>query len=73
MEPEVALVTAGVECDVLGIGYRDIPHSFTDGIDLGRRAPSAPSRMLWPLGTLAAWITVAARTAYGTWTGELPR
>jgi hypothetical protein len=24
MEPEVALVTAGVECDVLGIGYHDI-------------------------------------------------
>jgi hypothetical protein len=25
MEPEVALVTAGVEYDVLGIGYHDIP------------------------------------------------
>jgi hypothetical protein len=73
MEPEVALVTAGVECDVLGIGYRDILHAFTEGIGLGRRPPSAPSRMLWPLGTLTAWITVAARTAYGTWTGELPR
>ncbi|MFD5584143.1 HD domain-containing protein [Streptomyces sp. NPDC127063] len=24
MEPEVALVTAGVECDVLGIGYADV-------------------------------------------------
>jgi hypothetical protein len=24
MEPEVALVTAGVEYDVLGIGYHDI-------------------------------------------------
>src|SRR4030081_762782 len=24
MEPEVALVTAGVDCDVLGIGYHDI-------------------------------------------------
>jgi hypothetical protein len=32
MEPEVALVTAGVECDVLGLGYHDI--SDTDRAEI---------------------------------------
>lgn len=32
MEPEVALVTAGVEYDVLGIGYRDVPKTERDTI-----------------------------------------
>ncbi|MCU1495601.1 MAG: metal dependent phosphohydrolase [Acidimicrobiaceae bacterium] len=32
MEPEVALVTAGVETDVLGIGYRDLDPSLVEEV-----------------------------------------
>lgn len=32
MEPEVALVTAGVEYDVLGIGYHDLSDADRDAI-----------------------------------------
>jgi hypothetical protein len=37
MEPEVALVTAGVEYDVLGIGYHDI--SDADRTEITARHP----------------------------------
>jgi hypothetical protein len=32
LDPEIALVTAGVETDVLGIGYRDLPQSAIDAV-----------------------------------------
>jgi hypothetical protein len=32
MEPEVALVTAGVETDVLGIGYADLDRTLIDAV-----------------------------------------
>jgi C4-dicarboxylate transporter/malic acid transport protein len=42
--------------------------AITTGTDLFRVAAA-----VFFIGLLAAWITVAARTAYGTWTGELLR
>jgi hypothetical protein len=49
MEPEVALVTAGVEYDVLGIGYHDVSdadRARTSSTTSSRRSPRAsrPSR-----------------------------
>jgi hypothetical protein len=32
LEPEVALVTAGVETDVLGIGYADLDKTLIDAV-----------------------------------------
>jgi hypothetical protein len=42
--------------------------AITTGTDLFRVAAA-----VFFIGLLAAWITVAARTTYGTWTGELLR
>jgi HD superfamily phosphodiesterase len=46
MEPEVALVTAGVEYDVLGIGYRDISDADRDEIVQLHPRPDFKRRIL---------------------------
>ncbi|MFJ9680693.1 HD domain-containing protein [Streptomyces sp. NPDC101194] len=46
MEPEVALVTAGVEYDVLGIGYRDISDADRDSIVALHPRPDFKQRIL---------------------------
>jgi hypothetical protein len=46
MEPEVALVTAGVEYDVLGIGYQDIPDSVRADIVARHPRPDFKRRIL---------------------------
>ena len=44
MEPEVALVTAGVECDVLGIGYHDISDTDRAAITALHRGRTSSTR-----------------------------
>jgi hypothetical protein len=46
MEPEVALVTAGVECDVLGIGYYDISEAERAEITALHPRPDFKRRIL---------------------------
>jgi hypothetical protein len=46
MEPEVALVTAGVEYDVLGIGYHDVSAADRDEITALHSRPDFTRRML---------------------------
>jgi hypothetical protein len=46
MEPEVALVTAGVEYDVLGIGYGEIPEADRAGIVALHPRPAFKRRIL---------------------------
>ncbi|WP_405577395.1 HD domain-containing protein [Streptomyces sp. NBC_01190] len=46
MEPEIALVTAGVEYDVLGIGYHDIPPVDRDAITALHPRPDFKRRVL---------------------------
>ncbi|WP_436735956.1 HD domain-containing protein [Streptomyces sp. BBFR102] len=46
MEPEVALVTAGVEYDVLGIGYADIPSAEREKIVALHPRPDFKKRIL---------------------------
>lgn len=46
MEPEIALVTAGVEYDVLGIGYRDISDADRDSIVALHPRPDFKQRIL---------------------------
>jgi HD superfamily phosphodiesterase len=46
MEPEVALVTAGVELDVLGIGYKDVPEEVRDAIVAAHPRPDFKRRIL---------------------------
>lgn len=46
MEPEVALVTAGVETDVLGIGYHDLQRSVIDAVTDAHPRPDFKRRIL---------------------------
>lgn len=46
MRPEVALVTAGVELDVLGIGYADLPDATRDAIVAAHPRPDFKKRIL---------------------------
>ena len=46
MEPEVALVTAGVEYDVLGIGYQDISDAERAAITALHPRPDFKRRIL---------------------------
>ncbi|WP_211259862.1 HD domain-containing protein [Streptomyces violens] len=46
MEPEVALVTAGVEYDVLGIGYHDIDAETRDAVTRQHPRPDFKRRIL---------------------------
>jgi hypothetical protein len=46
MEPEVALVTAGVEYDVLGIGYHDVHAADRDEITALHPRPDFKRRIL---------------------------
>ncbi|MFI6641597.1 HD domain-containing protein [Streptomyces sp. NPDC050504] len=46
MEPEVALVTAGVEYDVLGIGYHDLAPEHRDAITALHPRPDFKRRIL---------------------------
>ncbi|WP_406231328.1 HD domain-containing protein [Nocardia sp. NBC_01009] len=46
MRPEIALVTAGVELDVLGIGYRDLPADIRDAIVAAHPRPDFKKRIL---------------------------
>ncbi len=54
MAPEAALVTAGVELGVLGIGYDTLPTETREASSPPTRAPtssagsSAPSMPVWP-------------------------
>ncbi|MBC7274104.1 MAG: diguanylate cyclase, partial [Streptomyces sp.] len=62
MEPEVALVTAGVEYDVLGIGYDDIaPGDREDVVALHPR-PGFKRRIL---GAFTDGIRPKPETAFG--------
>jgi HD superfamily phosphodiesterase len=46
MEPEVALVTAGVEYDVLGIGYHDLPAESRAAVVAAHPRPDFKRRIL---------------------------
>ncbi|MBC2641920.1 MULTISPECIES: HD domain-containing protein [unclassified Rhodococcus (in: high G+C Gram-positive bacteria)] len=46
MEPEVALVAAGVETDVLGIGYHDLEQSVIDAVTDAHPRPDFKRRIL---------------------------
>jgi glutamate-1-semialdehyde aminotransferase len=46
MEPEVALVTAGVELDVLGVGYDDVPEAIRNAIVTAHPRPDFKRRIL---------------------------
>lgn len=46
MEPEVALVTAGVEVDVLGIGYDEVPAAACEAIVAAHPRPDFKRRIL---------------------------
>ncbi|HEY4411085.1 MAG TPA: HD domain-containing protein [Acidimicrobiia bacterium] len=46
MEPEVALVTAGVETDVLGIGYHDLDPALIDAVVAAHPRPDFKRQIL---------------------------
>ncbi|MEV0260385.1 HD domain-containing protein [Streptomyces sp. NPDC050617] len=46
MAPEIALVTAGVELDVLGIGYADLPEDVREAIVAAHPRPDFKRRIL---------------------------
>jgi hypothetical protein len=46
MEPEVALVTAGVETDVLGIGYADLDRTLIDAVVSAHPRPDFKRQIL---------------------------
>ncbi|GAA1347781.1 HD domain-containing protein [Arthrobacter roseus] len=46
MDPEIALVTAGVETDVLGIGYRDLDRADLDAVTAVHPRPDFKKRIL---------------------------
>jgi hypothetical protein len=46
MEPEVALVTAGVETDVLGIGYHDLDRAAVDAVTGAHPRPDFKRQIL---------------------------
>jgi hypothetical protein len=46
MEPEIALVTAGVETDVLGIGYRDLDATDVKAVTDAHPRPDFKRRIL---------------------------
>jgi HD superfamily phosphodiesterase len=46
LEPEVALVTAGVETDVLGIGYSDLEPAQIDAVTAAHPRPDFKNRIL---------------------------
>lgn len=54
MAPEVALVTAGVDLDVLGIGYDSLPPETREAVAAAHPRPtssaasSTPSTPAWP-------------------------
>lgn len=62
MEPEVALVTAGVEYDVLGIGYRDISEEDRSAIVALHPRPDFKRRVL---GAFADGIRQKPETTFG--------
>ncbi|MCW2134688.1 HD domain-containing protein [Arthrobacter sp. VKM Ac-2550] len=46
MDPEIALVTAGVETDVLGIGYQDLDRSDIDAVTAAHPRPDFKRQIL---------------------------
>ncbi|MFF9839444.1 HD domain-containing protein [Streptomyces sp. NPDC013740] len=62
MEPEVALVTAGVEYDVLGIGYGDIPAARRAEIVALHPRPDFKRRIL---GAFADGVRQKPQTTFG--------
>ncbi|MCW2904352.1 MAG: hypothetical protein JWO67_6617 [Streptosporangiaceae bacterium] len=46
LEPEIALVTAGVETDVLGIGYSDLEPAQIDAVTAAHPRPDFKNRIL---------------------------
>ncbi|MFD8937546.1 HD domain-containing protein [Streptomyces sp. NPDC059578] len=46
LEPEVALVTAGVEYDVLGLGYHDLPDAVRDAVTAAHPRPGFKREIL---------------------------
>lgn len=62
MEPEVALVTAGVEYDVLGIGYRDISEEDRSAIVALHPRPDFKQRIL---GAFTDGIRQKPETTFG--------
>jgi hypothetical protein len=63
MEPEVALVTAGVEYDVLGIGYRDISDADRAAITALHPRPDFKRRILQ---AFTAGMAPRPDTTFGT-------
>ncbi|MFE4450135.1 HD domain-containing protein [Streptomyces sp. NPDC056796] len=62
MEPEVALVTAGVEYDVLGIGYEDVPDADRAAIVALHPRPDFKRRIL---GAFTEGIRPKPETTFG--------
>jgi hypothetical protein len=63
MEPEVALVTAGVEYDVMGIGYDDISADDRAAVTALHPRPDLKRRIL---GAFAEGMAARPETTFGT-------
>ncbi|WP_408637590.1 HD domain-containing protein [Nocardia terpenica] len=62
MEPEIALVTAGVELDVLGIGYHDLTDAQRDAVVAAHPRPEFKTRIL---AAFTAGIAHRPHTTFG--------
>ncbi|MFJ8146359.1 diguanylate cyclase [Streptomyces sp. NPDC096048] len=62
MEPEVALVTAGVEYDVLGIGYHDLPEADRAAVVALHPRPDFKRRIL---GAFTDGVRTKPDTTFG--------
>ncbi|GAB0107067.1 HD domain-containing protein [Nocardia sp. JMUB6875] len=62
MAPEIALVTAGVELDVLGLGYDDVTEDQRDAVTTAHPRPDFKRRIL---AAFTAGIEHRPRTTFG--------
>ena len=62
LEPEVALVTAGVETDVLGIGYRDLDPARVEAVVAAHPRPDFKRQIL---EAFTAGIRTRPQTTFG--------
>jgi HD superfamily phosphodiesterase len=62
LEPEVALVTAGVETDVLGIGYRELDPALVEAVVAAHPRPDFKRRIL---EAFTAGIRTRPQTTFG--------
>lgn len=63
LEPEIALVTAGVETDVLGIGYRDLDPALVSEVTAAHPRPNFKKQIL---AAFTNGVIHRPRTTFGT-------